>query len=140
MKKFKTLRNSWDIELIPFHDASLFLKDQYKNWKVLFWYEFFIVIPWKVTLPLPELFFEIQNPKMTSIERTWLALLELIDLSNVNNILKKHVKDITSKKWAERLKKNWLIPEEYLFWYNEWLKYMNWKKTDGVVALEFIFE
>lgn len=130
---------AWGMEIIPIFDVPFFIKSQYQKWEILFWYEFFIIIPWEVTLPVSDLFFEIQDVKMNSLERTWLALLELLDIENIKEVFKVHLKSFDTPEKIDNFKDQEPVIEEYKYWYQEWIKYMEWKESKVIVGCELMY-
>ncbi len=139
MKQIKTILTWWSMEIISIFDAPFFIKSQYQKWEILFWYEFFIIIPWEATLPIPELFFEIQDLKMNSLERVWLALLELLDAENIKETLSTHLSSLSITSRSEDSKNQNTEKDKYIYWYQEWLKYMEWKESKAIVGCEFMY-
>lgn len=139
MKTIKPITMSWNMEIISIFDAPFFMKSQYQKWEILFWYEFFIIIPWEVTLPVSDLFFEIQDVKMNSLERTWLALLEILDTENITEVFKTHLASFDTPEKVENFKDQETKIEEYRYWYQEWIKYMEWKESKVIVGCEFMY-
>lgn len=139
MKTIKPIIIAWDMEIISIFDAPYFIKSQYKKWEVLFWYEFFIIIPWEVTLPMSDLFFEIQDPKSSPLERVWLALLEVLDIEYIKENFKAHLVYLDTPEWIKNHinQETWI--DEYKYWYQEWLNYLEWKESKVIVGCEFMY-
>ena len=139
MKIIKPIDISWNMEIISIFDVPFFIKSQYHKWEILFWYEFFIIIPWEVTLPVSDLFFEVQDVKMNSLERVWLALLEILDIENIKEVFKSHLASFDVPEKVENFKNRETTIKEYKYWYQEWIKYMEWKESKVIVGCEFMY-
>ena len=140
MKKILPIILPNNMQIIPYMEIPYFLKSQYQKWRVLAWYELFIIVPWECTLPVPDLFFDIQDLKLNSLERVWLALLEILDIDNVKEIFNSHLESLSKKEQIENINTQETIVENYKYWYQEWIKYLEWKESKAIVGCELIYD
>lgn len=88
----------------------------------LLWYDFFIIIPNKATLPFMSLSRNFSDSILSNSE---LIAFVLEDVKNKDLIISEFC------SWPHREDSEWII--------NEWVKYLNWAHTDAIVWYEFVF-
>lgn len=119
---------NWNVvtDIIPHHQIFSFLKEIHTNNYRLLWYDFFVIIPGKSTMPSMLFDEDFSDSKMSNLELIGLTFLDTYNLDK----LKDHF--LTS------IKESSLV--DYIYIYQEALKYLNWEETDAYIGYEFVYQ
>ena len=112
-------------EIIPHHQVFSFLKEAHVNNYRLLWYDFFVIIPWKNTMPSMSLDVDFSDSKLSNLELIGLTFIDIFDTSKLRDHLEESIKIST------------LV--DYIKIYQNALDYLNWDKTDAYIGYEFVY-
>lgn len=119
--KFTVLPVHW-IDIIPYFEAPFFLVSNFKEWKRLLWYDFFVYIPNIGTMPSMDLSVDYSNFNWLEFDKISEALLNICDIEQIINYLESPCRDDVN------------------IFMLEWGKYIKNLSSNAIVGYEFIYE